>query len=773
MKQWQTRATAACLAAVLAASLAGCSQNAAASGGETTSAGETTAGQQVIFSQAGGLYEEAFELVLTTAAAGGTVRYTLDGSDPTADSPAYTEPLPIADRTGEDNLLSAITTGGGGGMGGGFGGVPGRTGDEAGGRPEGMAAPEPPAGENTPAAPTEGTLPDDSTTGGTTPAVGTTPAELPAGEEWPEGTAPPEMPTEGELPEGGTTPPGGGAGRGGGGFGMGNPAATPAENVFKGTVVKAAVFSETGEMLSAVAVQSYFVSEDIFTRYEGLPVVSIVTDADNFFDEESGIYTNYNESGSDWERPAYLEIFEADGTPVVAQNTGVRINGGTTRSLAQKALRFYAKESYDAENPTIEYELFEGLTTESGDALDTFKRILLRGSGNDNSGTLMRDALMQSLSAGLQVDTQASRPCVAFVNGEFWGIYNIRERYDDHYFATHYGIDAEDVAVLEIASGNSTPEINEGDESDLAYYNEMWTFFSENSLADAAAYETAGQYIDIGNFIDYYIANIYCGNTDWPANNNVFWRYKTANGGYDDEAEWYADGRFRWILKDMDWGFGLMGSASDDTLAHALSESAGGGMRGGGGFTSADSTLLFRKLLENESFKAQFINRFCDVMNTSYETETVVAAIDAMQAAIAPAIGEQANRYPSSVASAEAWEANVAQLAEFARQRPGYMQGLLQSHFGLGQAVAVTLQTEGEGSVLLNGMALNVGGADGWTGTYFAGTIQTVHAEAASSRDFVKYVVTDTATGEVAEYTDSTLTLTLGEGATVVQAVFS
>ena len=114
--------------------------------------------------------------------------------------------------------------------------------------------------------------------------------------------------------------------------------------------------------------------------------------------------------------------------------------------------------------------------------------------------------------------------------------------------------------------------------------------------------------------------------------------------GYDGGAEWYKDGRYRWIIKDMDWGFGLMSDQTNDTLSHALNESSSG--RRGNGFTSFQSTLIFRRLLENQGFQAGFINRFCDVMNTNYNAGTVAEAISNWKSEIEPAIDEQANRYP-------------------------------------------------------------------------------------------------------------------------------
>ena len=738
MKRTVRQGIVICLICILALSAVGCETG---SGTDTSAVTDGT----LSFSAVGGLYAESFDLILSTDIKNGVIRYTLDGSDPTSDSTQYTDKITIEDRTDEDNLLSAIVASGGGmGSMGGMGG-----GDLSG---DGF---------------TNGdmTLPEDGfTDGDMTPpdAMKNGGADITAE----------DMQDRDDM----------GNNNFGGGMGENSTSSAPEENVFKGTVIKAAVFSKSGEMLTDISVESYFVSEDIFTRYGDLPIVSIVTDADNFYDDETGIYVNYNESGSDWERPVYFEMFEADGTSVISQNMGVRLNGGTTLSLAQKALRFYARADYDEENSSIEYELFEGLTTSySDDILTTFKRIILRSSGNDNSGTLFRDALMQELVSDLNVDTQASRPCIAFVNGEFWGIYNIRERYDDHYFANHYDIDTDNVAILEISSDSSTPEINEGDESDLAFYNEMIAFFNSNSMTDEASYLKAQEYVDIDNLIDYYITNIYSGNTDWPANNNVFWRYKTDTGGYDDTAEWYMDGRFRWVIKDMDWGFGLMGQASSDTLAHALNESSSGESgRGGGssGFTSAESTLMFRKLLGNEAFLEKFINRFCDVMNTNYDTDTVVALIDEMKAAIEPAIEEQSNRYPSSVSSVSSWESNIEKMIQFVEERTGYVQGFLQSRFSLSDIVTVTLNTDSDtGYIRMNDTDITVdtrgvSDASSWSGSYFGGTTQTFTAVALDGHTFVKFIVTDTASGATTEFTDSTIEVTLGSGGTVVQAIF-
>ncbi|MDL2288836.1 CotH kinase family protein [Oscillospiraceae bacterium OttesenSCG-928-F05] len=806
LRTFAKRAAALTLSAALLFT-AGCSGGGAAGAGEAS-------GEPLAFSHEGGLYAEAFSLSLTTSLSGGVIRYTLDGSDPDATSEIYSTPISIHDRTEEDNNLSAIVTQTQGGrFPGGPGGNAGDTGDSA-AAPSG-APPDAPQStpessaqlqnnqdhqNDTPPATSGGALPDP-TAGGVSASPDSAPVT-------------PDGGFRGERPDGG---------RGG----MGGEQTAPTENVFKGTVVNAAVFSATGEKLSDTVTRSYFVSATIFERYGDLAIVSIVTDAANFYDESTGIYTNYNESGSEWERPAHFELYTADGTEAISQSMGVRLNGNSTRSYAQKSLRFYAKSSYDAENPAIDYELFEGLTqSNSEDLLSSFKRILLRNGGNDNTGTLFRDELMQSLANDLNVDTQASRPCVAFLNGEFWGIYSIRERYDDHYFAAHYGVDATSVAVVEITNTSGGLALSEGDETDLAYANEMWAFFEENDLSVAENYEKALTYLDVDNFIDYFIANIYSGNTDWPGNNQVFWRYKTAGGGYDSTAEGALDGRFRWVLKDMDFGFGLMGQASSDTLAHAMSEAENGGFGrpggmgdmgdmpfpgagdgdadgwtppdfgdfpdrtedggqgampdmsgfGGMGFTNATSTLLFRKLLQNETFLQQFISRFCDLMNTNYSTAYVTEQIALFAAALEPAIEEQAVRYPGTVGGTEDWQASIEKMAGYVTERPGYVRQFLAETFDLGEAVTLTLRTDSALGALRIGSVDLVPGTKGvadpsaWSGVYFSGTSQSVTALPLEGHTFVKFIVTDGA--GITEYTDAEITLDLGDADITVEAVF-
>jgi hypothetical protein len=193
------------------------------------------------------------------------------------------------------------------------------------------------------------------------------------------------------------------------------------------------------------------------TRYH-LPVVSIATDSLHLFDYDTGIFVpgsitimggpeddkkkdephlfgNYVQRGVEWERPASFELFETSGERALAQDIGIRVHGGRSRSLPLKSLRLYARSEY-GEN-RFYYPVFPDLPYRE------YNRLILRNSGQDffSRSTMFRDGFMQTLVRDLNLDTQAYRPSVVFINGEYWGIMNIRERYDEDYLARTWGVD--------------------------------------------------------------------------------------------------------------------------------------------------------------------------------------------------------------------------------------------------------------------------------------------------------------------------------------------
>ena len=189
----------------------------------------------------------------------------------------------------------------------------------------------------------------------------------------------------------------------------------------KTTVLRARSF-ETGLLPGKVLTYTYFLNQDIT-----LPVISLSTNHEHLFDSQTGIYENFWE---EWERPVHFEFFETDGTQKVNVDAGIMIGGGATRARPQKTFRIYFRSQYETNK--INYQIFPDLP------VFEFTTLFLRNSGNDWDQTHFRDGFLQTLVNDLDLDTQAYRPAVTFLNGEYWGISNILERLTEDYITSHY-----------------------------------------------------------------------------------------------------------------------------------------------------------------------------------------------------------------------------------------------------------------------------------------------------------------------------------------------
>ena len=219
---------------------------------------------------------------------------------------------------------------------------------------------------------------------------------------------------------------------------------------------------------------------------------------------------------------------------------------------------------------------------------------MLRNSGNDFNNTQMRDDAMQAMVQGIDVDGQAATPVAVYLNGEYMGVMSIKERIDEDWVQAHYGINSDSVNVLD-AGGNALV----GSSND---FSEITNWLNSNSLSVAENYTTIKGKMDIDEYINYMISEIYFANTDWPGNNTKIW--KPQNGG-----------KWRWALYDTDFGFGLSGQATDNTLTFALEPN------GPGWPNPPWSTFLFRKMMESDEFRSEFIQRATTYCNTIFKPE--------------------------------------------------------------------------------------------------------------------------------------------------------
>jgi hypothetical protein len=523
----------------------------------------------------------------------------------------------------------------------------------------------------------------------------------------------------------------------------------PPENMFKAMVVRALVVGED-QRRSGVVTHTYFVEEGVKERFS-LPVLSLTVAPVTLFDDRYGIYVpgelyqddhpqnplfntaNYTQRGLKWERPAYVELFDPSGEVVFAQEIGIRIHGGASRGYPQKSLRLYAREEYSGES-TMQFDFFPDLSERINRLeVNEFETLILRtGSAGGIESALIKDIIGQSLLENLQLDIQGNYPVIVFLNGEYWGIHNLRSRYDAGYFQNYYHIPTGDVVVLV----GSESELYLGDPCDENLYTDMLRLIDEHydtngyrtvsTLADAQAYAAMSELMDIENYIDYKISQIYPNKVDWLGNNILYWR-KKADGALPESGEMYGhDGKWRWMVIDMDSGF-------KDRYFNSMENVTTEGSQG---------TYLFRSLLQNEEFRRSFINRLADLLNTNFKTEVVLSKIDEVQQIYEPEMEEHILRWGMPGGSLADWRANVEEFREFARTRPEELRQQIADYFDLAGSAELRIRTDpGKGYVRVNRLEIREGmvgieDPSNWAGVYFQGVPFTITAMPAEGYRF-------------------------------------
>ncbi len=479
----------------------------------------------------------------------------------------------------------------------------------------------------------------------------------------------------------------------------------------KATVIRAV--AEVNGELSPVETRTFFVFDDEHPVFS-VPVVSIATDSLGLFGFDEGIYVpgagyvegnphtgNFTNRGVEWERPASIELFE-DQNLSLRQEAGIRIHGGFSRTFPQKSLRLYARSDYG------ENRFYHPVFPDQ--PYDNYNRLILRNSGNDFGGTMFMDATAQSLVSHLNFDTQAYRPVVVFINGEYWGIHNIRERFDRHYLHRKYGVDENELDLL-----TNRNEVVEGSDE---HYLDFLDYITGHDLSDPAYFEQVGQKMDIDNFLDYYSAQAYFGNNDWPQNNILYWRARLS---FNPNAPEGMDGRWRWMMYDVDRSLGYYTQADFDMIEWmTLPENPR--------VEHEWPNLLLRNLLDNDNFRYAFINRMADQLNSAFTTERVIHFIDSLRAPIEPVIEEHIHRWINH-GSVEKWEhQDVEAMYTYAQERPGYLREHIMNHFEIEDTVTLSVSVSDPlaGNVQVNSLDLSKApggihsGNSVWDGTYFS-----------------------------------------------------
>ncbi len=431
--------------------------------------------------------------------------------------------------------------------------------------------------------------------------------------------------------------------------------------VAKTTALRARAFKTN--MLGSTTVTSTY----LIDAPHNLPIVSLVTDPDNLFGRETGIYTigtgtddsttngaNATYPGANfwknWERDVHFEYIQEDGKLGVSTDGGIRIFGAFSRKMDQKGLSIFARSRYGTD--TIDYPFF---TTRP---YTQYKSIVLRPSGQDAQMTKFRDIMLTSLVRDTTtLEVSAYRQSVLYINGQYWGIYNIREKINKYMLAQHNNIaDPESIDLL-VANGSALV----GDNDD---YRALINYVKSHDLSDASAYNYVASQIDIQNYMDWIICEAWTNNAD--LGNVKFWRERTPGS------------KWRWIFYDLDWACFNPGL---DGIKRVFNP-------GGMGAHGIDNTLLLG-LIKNPGFKTQFIERCVFHFKNTFATDRVLAKIEECKKIIEDEIGRDRTRWEDGTVAG--WQGQIDKVVSFVKVRTDYMVYFVRSYFSLSEQQTVQL----------------------------------------------------------------------------------
>lgn len=427
------------------------------------------------------------------------------------------------------------------------------------------------------------------------------------------------------------------------------------DSIFRAIVIRAAVFDEAGNRVSSVVTQSYFI-QSLGCDFHGLPVMSLCADSVDLFDFNTGIMVpgvhlvednphwtgNYYMTEREWERLCNVEYY-AENNGGFNQQAGVRTHGGNGRRFDQKGLKIYAREEYGKKR--FSYKIFDDLD------INSFKRLVLKPFKGAWTEAGLQDMLSAHIARNLNLDILDTRPVVLFLNGEYWGLYFLHEKADERYVEDHYDIDHDLCNIM----GNWDSAMVSGDGSRFV---QMMNWLETADLSDSVQYQQISDQIDINNFIDYQIMEIFIANEDWPANNMRCWQVFT--------LPW------RWIFYDGDGGFRRL----QNVFANAVSESIQDWP------TNAKSTLMFRRLLQNGTFRKQFIKRYNELSDSYLAYSYTGNCLRNIQNQIQDEIPRQSFRFgkPTNLNS---WKQAIKDVDRFLQKRPQIMLDSMKVFFNI------------------------------------------------------------------------------------------
>ena len=474
----------------------------------------------------------------------------------------------------------------------------------------------------------------------------------------------------------------------------------PEYKLDKAMIVRAALFDGDRKIGNDIAL-TYFIGAENKDVYASLPILSIVCDGEDLFDENNGIYIHYGMRGKDWERFSNVTYFNENFQMDFSQNMGIRIRGGASREVAQKGFNLYARNEYG--KGTV-----KNVFDESGASLTAFSVV------TEYDDIKVKDLLPLKLSKGLEIGTMDCFPCNVFLNGEYWGIYFITERFDADYFNRHYNVEEKNVVMVK------TDVIDLGEASDMLLYDEMVNFVTNHDMLDNNNYRLFSEMVYIDSLIDYYCFECYIYNQDWPYHNYALWRTKQK-----DERTPYGDGKWRFLLYDTNYAEAMnLHSGHDDPYL----------------LLTDDDFIPY--LMKNKIFRERFATRMCDMANIVGEIYKVEKLLDDLGKEIKESVTLSEERFYGR-RNYDITEKLENDMLQFFYVRPEYILNLTKDKLQIdGEISSFVIVTDNPdaGIIEVNGLPIDLSYGS-WEGKYYSGLEIKINACASQGYTFAGWEI--------------------------------
>ncbi|MBP5684733.1 MAG: CotH kinase family protein [Bacilli bacterium] len=406
--------------------------------------------------------------------------------------------------------------------------------------------------------------------------------------------------------------------------------------ITKNTVIKAISYKD-GYIESDIASRTFIVG-----RKHDIAFISISSDSNSLFGS-NGLLVNYR---SNSEKKINFEFYEADGTYGISFTGNVKLSGMDSREQPQKSMSIYLRKRYGKSNVT--YPFFDG------NDYNTYSSILLRNAGEDPKRVRIMDAaLTQALKGDMDLDMQDYRPVVVYLNGSYYGIFNLREKLNGDYVESKFGYDKDDFDLIKYATATT---------GTTASYNSLVNYIKTHDCSKKEVYEYLKTQIDVEELANYWIVQTFYGNSD--LGNIRYWKAK--------------DGKWRWMLYDLDWSLWKSSVLNMGFSTRVMPSQAA---------TSLSSSLLIvRSLYKNSEFKDMYLTKVAYYLKNTFKPEHMNEVIDRLVKEIENEMPYHIERWGSSYPSMNSmtkWKNNIASFKTAIKNRYDYVINNLKSYFQL------------------------------------------------------------------------------------------